>query len=353
MNKYKLTFLITTYNSEETIDKCLNSILSTPFCNYEILVVDDGSTDRTRDILNQYRDKNKNLKIIFQINKGVSEARNTGIKHANGDRIMFIDSDDEVLFTSNVLKIINESQADLLAFQATYIKKDQTVASNFPIRNMVFNNKSDRHKYIIEEYLKGSLGNTLWNKIFDKEIIINNKLRFTPGVSVAEDFVFTAAYLLHCNKISTHSEFIYKYYIRENTLTSKYYSRPYITEMFDHYFYMWSEKIFEHDQWNSNIIPFLLFEHGLQSYRNQNHLSSYQQLRKDLIKIITNDVTISVLKSFINNSKFLMKDIDQEIYWDKKDLAIYILDGNYNSYKWRCRIHSRISRIKKRLLTKG
>jgi glycosyltransferase involved in cell wall biosynthesis len=93
-NKNKVSVIIPVYNRDGWIGDCIDSVLSQTYENFELIVVDDGSTDSTQDIFKKYRENNENIKVLFQQNKGVSSARNLGIKAAEGEYIAFLDSDD-------------------------------------------------------------------------------------------------------------------------------------------------------------------------------------------------------------------------------------------------------------------
>ena len=93
--KIKYSIVVPVYNTEKYIRKCLDSIKNQTYTNYEVIIINDGSTDNSLEIINEYT-KNKKFKVYTTKNKGLSEARNNGVKHCTGDYILFIDSDDFV-----------------------------------------------------------------------------------------------------------------------------------------------------------------------------------------------------------------------------------------------------------------
>lgn len=110
MDEKLVSVIIPAYNIEDYIGRCLDSVLSQTYKNLEIIVIDDGSSDRTGEILDDYEKKNHRMKVIHKENGGVSSARNIGIDRANGDYIGFVDGDDWVnpkLFET-LVKLINE-----------------------------------------------------------------------------------------------------------------------------------------------------------------------------------------------------------------------------------------------------
>ena len=92
----KISVIVPIFNVEKYLKECLESIINQTFKDIEIICINDGSTDNSLDILNQYAEKDNRIKVITQSNQGLSAARNTGIKYANGEYISFIDSDDYI-----------------------------------------------------------------------------------------------------------------------------------------------------------------------------------------------------------------------------------------------------------------
>ena len=103
----KLSIIIPAYNTEKYIEQCIDSVINIRNIENEIIVINDGSTDRTKDILKEYTENNDRIKVITQENQGASAARNTGIKASTGDYIYFLDSDD-LIDTVSFEKIIRQ-----------------------------------------------------------------------------------------------------------------------------------------------------------------------------------------------------------------------------------------------------
>lgn len=92
----KYSFIVPVYNTSNYLKKCIDSLVNQTYKSFEIIIVNDGSTDNSLDIINGYKESNKNIKIINQKNGGLSNARNNGVKKASGEYIIFVDSDDYV-----------------------------------------------------------------------------------------------------------------------------------------------------------------------------------------------------------------------------------------------------------------
>ena len=121
----KFSIIIPVYNVEKYIKKCLDSVFSQSYKDYEVIVINDGSTDKSMDIAKEH-----NVKIINQKNKGQSAARNNGIKHATGDYLIFLDSDD--YWEKDLLKELNKSlknKPDVIRFQINEVYDDGKIKS--------------------------------------------------------------------------------------------------------------------------------------------------------------------------------------------------------------------------------
>ena len=90
----KISLVIPVYNTEKYLEQCLDSVLAQTFTDFEVICVDDGSTDKSIKILSEYQKKDSRIKVVFEAHKGVGNARNVGLKMATGDFIQFLDSDD-------------------------------------------------------------------------------------------------------------------------------------------------------------------------------------------------------------------------------------------------------------------
>lgn len=112
-----ISIIVPVYNSEKTLDRCINSILEQTFQNWELLLINDGSTDRSREICDEYTLKDKRIKTIHKENGGVSSARNKGIKCSKGDYILMLDSDDSLeLNTCESLMIMSEKKKQIALY---------------------------------------------------------------------------------------------------------------------------------------------------------------------------------------------------------------------------------------------
>ena len=189
----EVSVIVPVYNTEKYLRKCLDSILGQSYQNLEIILVDDGSTDKSGDIIDEYQKKDGRVVTIHKKNGGQSSARNLGIKNASGEFIGFVDSDDEVdvdfvkelLFdkTEAILKMSNMLRCD------SKIQKSNTIYSN---KDRSFNSSREN---ILKALIEDGKLYPVVNKLFSSEIIKFKELRFNEGLNFAEDLDFVLRYL--------------------------------------------------------------------------------------------------------------------------------------------------------------
>ncbi|MDP0507265.1 MAG: glycosyltransferase [Fusobacterium sp. JB019] len=210
--KIKITMIIPVYNVEKYILECINSIESQSYKNIEILIINDGSTDNSKIICEELQQHNKNIRIINQLNGGVSVARNTGINNASGDYIIFIDSDDywnENILEDIVKEIYENNFPDLIYSKGNYI------LDNGKLRKTVYkiNLETVKRKNGKEllSYLLKDFNENIWSVcrgVYKKKIILKNKIYFKKGKTLGEDADWFFRFL--CN--SEHNIFFEKLY---------------------------------------------------------------------------------------------------------------------------------------------
>lgn len=207
MNK-KVSIIVPIYNCSLYIDKCILSLINQIYKNLEIILVNDGSTDSSLEKIKEYQKQDKRIKVITQNNKGVSSARNTGIKNSTGEYIAFVDSDDYL--DDNVIELL-----------VTNIENDTLLRINY--KKITANDelivKPSKKEYSIDEYILGILtskiGGFCWGYLFEKCKIEY----FDENTSYLEDALFLINYLNKISKIKTIDNTYYNYQFNENSIT--------------------------------------------------------------------------------------------------------------------------------------
>ena len=176
-----VSVIVTVYQDEAYIDKCIKSLLCQDYLNYELIVVDDGASDLSGRIIDSFAEKDSRVIPIHQENNGVSFARNVGIEKARGEYLMFVDGDDwvDTDFVSYAVDVIKNNRCECgvicLADKNSFTNKSSVISSEKAIVSL----------YSFEIYP------SVCNKIFSKETIINHNVRFNEAVCYGEDMLFT------------------------------------------------------------------------------------------------------------------------------------------------------------------
>lgn len=208
----KISFIIPVYNSERHIKSCINSIINQNIAteHYEIIVINDGSTDNSLSILTKLAITNSNLRIINQSNAGVSVARNVGIANAEGDYIIFVDSDD-FIGAGSIDKIYDEliSKSDVEILIARSFNNNSTEC--YPWKNCFINTiRYNGYDLFTKKYFRGSCCGVVYSTRFLKK----NNVTFPMGVKIGEDTIFFSMCQLYVNNL--YFTDIDLYYIIEN-----------------------------------------------------------------------------------------------------------------------------------------
>lgn len=221
MKKPFISIIIPLYNAEKYIYKNISSILNQTFKDFELIIVNDSSTDKSLNIVKSF--DNEKIKIYTKINEGTSNARNFGLKHANGKYIFFVDADDyiEVNTLQKYYEVVNEYNPDFITngFYSETTKSNTSDKMSYPSR--YYENKNLISKDLVN-YYKESLLYNVWNKLFKKEIIDNNHLKF-KDINFGEDMIFVQEYIKCCNSFYNIEDCLY-HYVREvkNSITTSF-----------------------------------------------------------------------------------------------------------------------------------
>ena len=191
-----LSIIIPIYNAEKYIDRCISSVVNQSLKDIEIVLVNDGSTDSSFSLCKAWELKDKRIKLISQINSGVSAARNLGISRAEGEYLLFLDSDDYML--PDMCKIMHNTLIEKNADMVICGIKETDGGIWAPEKSIDYTSLNEfKEDFIIQ--LRTELLSPCWNKIFKKNLITNN---FNENISFGEDLIFCLHYLKNCLKIS-------------------------------------------------------------------------------------------------------------------------------------------------------
>ncbi len=223
-----ISVIVPCFNSEKTIERCLESIVNQTYSNIEILVIDDGSTDATGKIVKKYASRDERIKYFYKTNEGVSEARNLGLKESKGEYISFVDSDDVINFKMlEKLRQCFDNLSTKLSICSWTRKNFSSDPDSFTSKEPMTNIQA-LERILSDERIKGFL----CNKLFKAEIINENSLKLDKNLHFMEDLLFCFSYITSLNEkddIIFYNEELYQYILEKSSVTASGYSKKKIT----------------------------------------------------------------------------------------------------------------------------
>ncbi len=213
-----VSLIIPVYNSENKIARCIKSVLAQTYSDLEIILIDDGSKDKSLEICHQFEKTDKRIRVLTQPNKGVSYTRNRGIQCAQGEYIQFVDSDDYITpdMVQKMVATIQEKNADLVICGIEEKHADH-IHDIIPGAVGLIKVGELRDKY--PEIFSGFLLNSPVNKLYRKSLISQF---FPEELSLGEDLLFNLSYIIGIENIVFLKEIFYFYDITEGSLNRRY-----------------------------------------------------------------------------------------------------------------------------------
>lgn len=203
MNNTELvSIIVPVYNVEKYIKKCIESLISQNYKNIEIILVDDGSSDKSAEIIDTFAYIDSRIIVIHQKNKGVSSARNVGLKKVKGQFIMFVDGDDYVdkEYVSYFVTLLTKTQCDI-----GFNTNNYTIKSNKTGKNVYVISAEKAMKWIYSDKIFVAV----WNKIYRTDILKKNNISFAPDIWYGEGMLFNIACLQSVNKVAVGERAVY------------------------------------------------------------------------------------------------------------------------------------------------
>ena len=327
MNKTDLiSIIVPVYNVEDYLPRCIDSILKQSYSKLEIIIVDDGSTDNSSYICDEYMHKDSRIKVIHQQNAGVSVARNTALSIINGYYVAFVDSDDWIHpnYIEKMLYAIKMYNAEL----ACCAYKKVEYSDNFQFKNE--NQDEFETKLILvnssNNYLPGH--GSACCKLFQSNIIKDYNLSFPIGIRYAEDYIFGCQYMMHCKRIVDMNIILYYYFQRATSAT----------HTFDIQYYQyaikrteWAIKLYSNIHEMPQTTKNMIF--ATEIVNNITNIFNYYS------SSVTAQKTISVMKKSFDSFKTYFVSEPQKDFplWLKKFFKIYSMElktGNIKLLYW-------------------
>jgi glycosyltransferase involved in cell wall biosynthesis len=223
-----ISIIIPVYNAEKYLSKCLESILNQTYTDFEVVAVDDGSADKSTDILQSYTEKDNRIKYIKQSNQGSSAARNAALRICQGEMIAFVDSDDWLspVFLETLHDMLDRSQADIAV--CDFMTNGKTRESEYVWGEETY---WDDKEAILREFTKDGFYNRVMNKVYRRDLV--QDVEFPVGRDLKEDAVWTTKVLLRANSVIRIPEGLYNLRIVPDSLSRhRRYSETFLCGMY-------------------------------------------------------------------------------------------------------------------------
>ena len=210
-----VSVIVPVFNVDKYIRECLDSILEQTYKELEILLIDDGSSDLSGKICDDYKNKYKNIRVFHRKNSGVSNSRNFGIEQSNGKYIIFIDSDDKISPTFVEKMVDKSNDCQLVCCNYSFWYKDLLIDNKYD--NVGYLNCKDLK---LELFKKNSIKGYSCNKLFRTDIIKKNNVKFNPDIKICEDLLFCFTYCQYVKRAYIIKDNLYYYRMRKTSASN-------------------------------------------------------------------------------------------------------------------------------------
>ena len=296
----EISIVIPIYNAEEYVENCVKSILNQTFQNFEIILVNDGSVDKSVDICQKYVEQDKRISFIDQSNQGVSVARNQGKNKAIGNYILFVDADDELhpMMLEVMLRQAENQQADVVVCGVNKVLEVPTLDEQIESRDFEILSAMQA----TESLLKGQkVESGVWNKIFRRELL--DKIDFCVGKRINEDKYFVFQAFLRAKTVIYVPAKMYYYIQRDNSATNQKFSDRWFDMLY------FAEKIYtETEKVYPELKDVAMFAHLQSQYTVLRYMYPYRRKYKDRYFKICDDIKkadITTIQQYLSSSQKL------------------------------------------------
>lgn len=219
MEEAKVSIIVPVYNVEEYLKRCIQSIMQQTYSNLEILLIDDGSTDHSGAMCNEYANRDKRIRVIHKENGGLSDARNTGIEASTGEYLLFIDSDDyvDIHLVQSLLERLYYDNTDMVVCGIEKVDVEEHIITEpaWTLKDQTLSRK----EYWQEFYKNSTVPYVVaWNKLYKKQLF--KQIRYPRGKIHEDEFVIHKI-LAECNSISVVGKKLYYYVQRQNSIMNR------------------------------------------------------------------------------------------------------------------------------------
>lgn len=232
MDNVKISVIIPVYNCAGLLPRAVYSILMQEFSEYEVIIVNDGSTDETPQVCAELAANDMRVRVINKENGGVSSARNAGIDASRGEYVMFVDSDDAIRY--GTFDYMYDKYSDFVLAGFEKVEGNSVKESYCPPKNCSYHGKDQMCSFfdVVLPRKNTYILNSACFKLFRRSLLVDNHIRFIEDLSFAEDKLFVMTFLKHAERVRTVSSVAYSYFLRPSSLSGDMLSDVHLTNIF-------------------------------------------------------------------------------------------------------------------------
>ncbi|WP_175640176.1 glycosyltransferase family 2 protein [Metabacillus schmidteae] len=304
-----VSIIVPIYNSERFIDKTITSIVNQTYKNIEIILLDDGSTDNSLNIMKKYEKQDGRIKVFSHKNQGQSFTRNKGIEISSGEFLVFVDSDDwlDKHFVEKMYTEISKTNSEIIVC-------DYYIHYSNKLKEMAYNYSKDIvGEEAFELMLNGNISHTCWGKIFKSTLIKNSNVLFPVG-KTNEDLYTVSVWFLRASKVGFLNEFLITQRHREGSITNSF------TNSFIDLLYI------------LNLLRDYLVENNLFNRFEKQYKRKYQKMVVYLLNYGVRMKRFDFTKKVLKESKIPIKDFDLNLLNRREKIAVTLTKINIKLY---------------------
>lgn len=336
------SIIIPVYNVEQFLATCIDSVMKQSYRDFEILLIDDGSTDGSGAICDTYAERYECCRVFHRKNSGLSASRNVGLSMAEGKYVIFLDADDSIEkeTLSKLYEQMEIQQYDICSFAARRIDEAGRVLYELRFDGMIKELSLDdenRDTFLLKHFLQYQTGWEVCFHAFRRDIIEREHIHFEENLAYAEDLLFTFEYLLHVERWIKIPDILYNYTLRSGSITKELDKQEMVEGIMYHVFMRISEKLRKKDskrysENNINCFYASLLHYFYPRFAHRNGLEGVREMLMDpgISSFQRQQLKIAATQK----KKF------QEIFgWEEgfvlHNQVLYFLDGNIKRFEKR------------------
>lgn len=321
-----VSIIVPVYNAEKYLERCITSVVSQSYTDIELILVDDGSSDSSREICEKWQTKDNRVRLISKENAGAGMARNTGLDYAKGDYVLFVDSDDYIERGAVSLCVakLAEDKSDTVIFPQTILHEDNSPPRVIRLRTPynVFEGATVRYELLPSMFTYSmEIGVSVWAKMFSLDLINKYNIRFySEREYYSEDTLFVIEYFAKAQQVSILNENLYYYLSINNSLSRTYNSKR---EENLNRFLLKSLEIAEKENLPQCVCSAIKSKYHNYSMVGFKYIAACTESAKDRRALLRERYNDSVLRSTITSDVMAL---------DKKSLRIFYTTIKYRLY---------------------